>query len=209
MTTVIVGLYPGVHMGTRKPSVQPSRLAAEPPRNRMVRSAATLIRERGFHGVGMRQVVAHSKGPRGSLQRFFPGGKTQLASEALSLANSEYVADVENRLAAASDLAGAIAATVAPWRELLLDNDYALGCPFAATLVDSAANDALRDQIADSFEAWHSSLTDVLIKHGHPAATAADQAMVLIAALEGALILARAARSTEPLDAVQRAFSRQ
>jgi hypothetical protein len=51
-------------------------------------------------------------------------------------------------------------------------------------------------------------VTDVLIKYGHPAATAGDQATVLIAAIEGALILARAKHSTEPLDAVERAFSR-
>ncbi len=57
-----------------------------PARARMVRSAATLIRERGIHGTGLREVVAHSGGPRGSLGRFFPGGKTQLVTEAIDVA---------------------------------------------------------------------------------------------------------------------------
>jgi AcrR family transcriptional regulator len=173
----------------------------------MVRSAATLIRERGFHGVGMREIVAHAGGPRGSLQRYFPGGKAQLAGEALSLASSEYAADVEDGLADADDLDGAIDAIIAPWRRILLDYDYALGCPLAATVVDSVANDALREQIADFFDATQSMVADVLIKYGHPAANAGDQATLLIAALEGALILARAKRSTAPLDTVQRAFT--
>jgi AcrR family transcriptional regulator len=51
-----------------------------------VRNAATLIRERGVHGVRLREVVAHSGGPRGSLGRFFPGGKTQLVTEAVDVA---------------------------------------------------------------------------------------------------------------------------
>ncbi len=55
----------------------------------MVQSAATLIRERGIHGTGLREVVAHSGGPRGSLGRFFPGGKTQLVTEAIDVALGE------------------------------------------------------------------------------------------------------------------------
>ena len=59
-----------------------------PARALMVRSAATLIRERGIHGVGLREVVAHSGGPRGSLGRYFPGGKTQLMTEAIDIVSA-------------------------------------------------------------------------------------------------------------------------
>ncbi|MDP9284169.1 MAG: TetR/AcrR family transcriptional regulator, partial [Actinomycetota bacterium] len=55
----------------------------------MVRSAATLMRERGIHGVGLREIVTHSGGPRGSLGRYFPGGKTQLMTEAIDVVVAE------------------------------------------------------------------------------------------------------------------------
>src|SRR6185312_2010194 len=67
------------------PGVSGSRWRS-PARGRVVPSAATLVRERGIHGVGLREVVAHSGGPRGSLGRFFPGGKTQLITEAIDVA---------------------------------------------------------------------------------------------------------------------------
>jgi AcrR family transcriptional regulator len=67
----------------------------------MVRSAATLIRERGIHGTGLREVVAHSGGPRGSLGRFFPGGKTQLVTEAIDVALADLFDDLESRLSEA------------------------------------------------------------------------------------------------------------
>src|SRR3974390_1855070 len=53
------------------------------PRDRMVRSAAQLIRTKGVSGAGLREVVTEAEAPRGSLQHYFPDGKDQLVSEAL------------------------------------------------------------------------------------------------------------------------------
>ena len=94
-----------------------------------MRSAATLIRERGVHGVGLRQIVAHADGPRGSLQRYFPGGKTQLITEALNLAGAEVLADTESGLSEATTLADAIDAIFAPWRHVLVESNFTMGCP--------------------------------------------------------------------------------
>ncbi|MBD9736107.1 helix-turn-helix transcriptional regulator, partial [Streptomyces sp. H28] len=44
----------------------------------MVFSAAQLIRREGVGATGMREVAAHARAPRGSLQHYFPGGKEQL-----------------------------------------------------------------------------------------------------------------------------------
>jgi AcrR family transcriptional regulator len=59
----------------------------------MAHSAGVLVRERGVHGVGLREIVAHAGGPRGSLQRYFPGGKTQLIAEALDIGRGRAVND--------------------------------------------------------------------------------------------------------------------
>src|SRR5258708_21229216 len=79
-----------------------------PARDRIVRSAVELVRQRGVHGAGLRQIVAHADGPRGSLQRYFPDGKTQLISEALNLAAAEVLDDTESGLNGAANLADAI-----------------------------------------------------------------------------------------------------
>ena len=97
MTTVIAPKYT-VRMSARQ---ETSRTTGsdkqQPARDRIVRSAAELVRERGVHGVGLRQIVAHANGPRGSLQRYFPGGKTQLIIEALNLAGAEVLDATELR----------------------------------------------------------------------------------------------------------------
>jgi AcrR family transcriptional regulator len=178
-----------------------------PARARMVRSAATLIRERGIHGVGLREVVAHSGGPRGSLGRYFPGGKTQLITEAIDLVIAELSDEVDAALAQAKTFPDAIGVLVAPWRQLLVDHDFALGCPMAATVVDAADNDHLRVHVDELLTQWQASVADVYVKFGAPQSVADEQSTVLLAAIEGALIFARARRSTEPLDTVEHYFA--
>ena len=80
----------------------------------MVHSAGVLVRERGVHGVGLREIVAHAGGPRGSLQRYFPGGKTQLVTEALDIAGAALAAQTDAKLINARTLAEAIDAVIAP-----------------------------------------------------------------------------------------------
>ena len=188
------------------PGVSGSR-SRSPARARMVQSAATLMRERGIHGVGLREVVSHSHGPRGSLGRFFPGGKTQLMTEAIDVALADLFDELNRARTEAETFPDAIGMIVAPWRRLLVDHDFALGCPLAATVVDAADNEELRVHVSKLLARWQASVAEVYVNFGDPPAAADEQSTVLLAALEGALILARARRSTEPLKTVERYFA--
>ena len=137
----------------------------QPARDRIVRSAAALVRERGVHGVGLRQIVAHADGPRGSLQRYFPGGKTQLITEALKLAGAGAGRHRVRALEAATP-ADAIDAIFAPWRQVLVESNFTMGCPLAATVVDAGGEDRLRDEARALLEQWRDSIRDTLVKFG-------------------------------------------
>ena len=177
---------------------------SETARDRIVRSAAALIRERGVHGVGLRQIVTHAGGPRGSLQRYFPGGKAQLVTEALNLAGAEVLHDTESALIEAATLADGIDAIFAPWRQVLVESNFTMGCPIAATVIDASGDDRLRQEAHALLDQWRDAVQAALVKFGVNESTAQDDASVLLAALEGALILGRANQSTQPLDTVQR-----
>jgi AcrR family transcriptional regulator len=206
MTVVIGDRYNGAMQAKdERPDVVANRRRS-PARARMVSSAARLMRERGIHGVGLREVVTHSGGPRGSLGRFFPGGKTQLMTEAIDVSLAAVYVELDRTLADAETFSDAIGMIVAPWRRVLVDHDFVLGCPLTATIVDAADNDDLRVHVSKLLDRWQARVADVYVKFGDPPAVAAEHAMVLLAALEGALILARARRSIEPLDTVERFF---
>ncbi len=130
--------------------------------------------------------------------RFFPGGKTQLVTEAIDVALADVFGDFERTLGEAETFSEAIGAIVTPWRRLLVDHDFALGCPLAATICDAADNDTLRTHVSDSFAWWRVQVADAYTRFGPPQADAEAHATVLMAALEGALIVAAPNATSSP-----------
>jgi hypothetical protein len=129
-------------------------------------------------------------------------------TEAIDFALATIFAELDRTLTQAKTFPDAIAGIVAPWRHLLVEQEFALGCPLAATVVDTAAgNDDLRGHADELLAQWQAAVAGIYVKFGEAPARAAEQSTVLLAALEGALILARARRSTEPLDTVERYFA--
>lgn len=174
------------------------------PRARMVRSAARMIRERGVNGVGLRQIAADADGSRGSLQRFFPGGKTQVLLESLDVALDDFGTGTRLAFTDATDLSEAIHMIVESWRHVLVSSDYTSGCPLAALVVDVSAVDPLREAADGRFTRWRGAIAAIYRRFGWERDPAWEEAMLVIASIEGAALVARAARSTEPLDAVER-----
>jgi hypothetical protein len=151
-------------------------------------------------------------GPRG--HRRLPVGygalaaaQTQLIIEALRLAGAEVLDQTKSRLIEAATPAEAIDAIFAPWRQVLIESNFTMGCPFAATVVDASGDDRLRQEASALLDQWCDSIRAAFVEFGVQGSTAQDEASVLLAALEGALILSRAKQSTQPLDTVQRFFT--
>jgi AcrR family transcriptional regulator len=174
------------------------------PRERMVISAALLIRERGAQATAIADVLEHSGAPRGSAYHYFPGGRTQLLCEAIDYA-ADYIAakitDAESGLHALDVL-------VEYYRKQLLRSDYRAGCPVVAVTVeagDPAKPDqasAVIDRAAAAFTRWTGLIAQRLSSEGTSAEQAAELAMLITASIEGAIVVARASRDVKPLDLV-------
>ncbi len=170
----------------------------------MVASAALLIRERGAQSTAIADVLAHSGGaPRGSAYHYFPGGRAQLLSEAV-----DYVADfVADKLAKASNSLEMLDGLTRFYRKNLLETDYRAGCPVVAVAVESGEPDNANpviDRAAEAFTRWNDLIAARLMADGIAKDRADEMAVTTTAALEGAIVLARAARDTKPLDIVHR-----
>ncbi|MBK3626789.1 LmrA/YxaF family transcription factor [Streptomyces asoensis] len=178
------------------------------PRERMVFSAAQLIRRDGVGATGMREVAAHAGAPRGSLQHYFPGGKQQLVGEAVTWAGRYAGRRVARFLAELSKSgeptpAGLFAAMVAQWTDEYATAGFATGCPVAAATVDRAASgEAARRAAAAAFADWTAPVAGALTGMGVPAARAGSLATLMISSLEGAILIARAEQDARALTAV-------
>jgi AcrR family transcriptional regulator len=170
-------------------------------RDRMIRSAAVLFRQRGIEGTSFSDVLDHSGAPRGSIYHHFPGGKAQLAEEATRYAG-DYIA--AGLIAALDDGEPVVAIRrfTSFWLDLLREADFAAGCPVVAAAVEGDRTPGARSAAGAAFERWHELLATALERRGLPADRARSVASLTIAATEGAIVLARAQRTTEPLEDV-------
>jgi TetR/AcrR family transcriptional regulator, lmrAB and yxaGH operons repressor len=171
-------------------------------RQRMIRATARLMRRQGYAATGWRQVVADSATPWGSQAHHFPGGKEQLAAEAIALAGHRY----EQLLRAA--LGGSHPAeAVATWIELaaadLEASGWADGCPVATVTLETAHTSAVLGQACRAaLGSWRAVITEAIEARGIAGADALRLATLVLAGIEGGLLLARAYRNSEPLRAV-------
>lgn len=173
------------------------------PRERMVRAAAQLIRRQGVSGTGMREIVADADAPRGSLQHYFPEGKVQLVTEAVAMMGGVASRRAERALARLETRSPSalLDAVVEYWRRDLTREDFAAGCPLVATAADAAStSEPLREAVGRAFAQWQVPLTEGLAELGVPAARAPSLALLVLSALEGAIIIARIRHDLAPLD---------
>jgi AcrR family transcriptional regulator len=177
------------------------------PRERMVFSAAQLIRRNGVAATGMREVAAHAQAPRGSLQHYFPGGKDQLVNEAVQWAG-RYAGSRVDRFLAEMDPpspSGLFAAMVRQWTEEYQARGYGAGCPVAAAAVDCAdSTESTREAAAAAFADWNGPVARALAGMGVPAERAEALATLMISALEGAILIARSEQDVRALTTVAR-----
>ncbi|MGH3647332.1 MAG: TetR/AcrR family transcriptional regulator [Micromonosporaceae bacterium] len=168
-------------------------------KQRMLVSAVALLRERGAAGVTVDAVLARSGAPRGSVYHHFPGGRNQLILAAVRQAGDFITASIPEdgspRLV--------VERFADFWRQTLRDTDYLAGCPIVALAVDSRPDlpEAAR-LVGEIFNRWQQKLAELLMADGVPGERAGRLATLVVAAIEGAVILCRAQRDAAPLDDV-------
>ncbi|MBD0736121.1 TetR/AcrR family transcriptional regulator [Streptomyces sp. CBMA29] len=177
------------------------------PRERMVFSAAQLIRREGVGATGMREVAVHAGAPRGSLQHYFPDGKEQLVNEAVTWAGNYAARRVARFLAALPEPTpgGLFAAMVGQWTDEYAADGFDAGCPVAAAAVDCArATESTRMATAAAFAAWTAPVAAALTGMRVPEDRSVPLATLMISTLEGAILIARAERDARALTTAAR-----
>ncbi|KAA1417153.1 TetR/AcrR family transcriptional regulator [Nocardioides humilatus] len=162
-----------------------------------------LIQVHGYAGTGLNAVLEHSGAPRGSLYFHFPEGKEQLGERALSLAADHFEALIVGALEGAGPDQGIgeiIEQTLDGLAELLHASDYRIGCPVSVVALEMGSeSERLRSVCEQAYESWTAPLQRFLLARGHDEAWARTTASSTISLVEGALIVSRARRDTQPL----------
>lgn len=169
------------------------------PRERLITGAIALVRERGVAGTGITELLARSDTARRSVYQNFPGGKGQLIEESTRVAGQAMSAVIAD-LIKDGDPADTLAAFIAMWKDLLVASDFTAGCPVVAAALGGTEAPMAPAAAAEAFAGWEKLITEHL--EGAGVRAAASLATTAVCAIEGAIVVAQAARSVAPLDRV-------
>ena len=172
---------------------------------RIVRATASLLASNGYHGTGLNEVIRLSEAPKGSIYHYFPQGKPQMAAAAVAFIGEEVadaLAKAGRQAPHGRQLLQAMTATLRSW---LTRSQFQASCPVFSTAMSSGEELAVvRQACSAAFANWTQAIEQALQRDGLAAEQAASRACLAIAALEGAVVLARTRESLEPLEQIER-----
>ena len=170
-------------------------------RARMVAGAVGLLAEHGPPGASFGDVLELTGASRGSTYHHFPGGKKELYTAALDLASDRALTTIEEVRGQPAKVV--VERFVDMWRTLLAATELRLGCAVLAVAV-AGEDEQVVDHAGSIFRAWRERLASLLVDGGCPAARAPALAALTIAAMEGAVAIARAEDDLEPFELAAR-----
>jgi AcrR family transcriptional regulator len=181
---------------------------ARSTRESILTAAAELMRRKGYGAVGMKDIAEASGAPIGSLYHHFRGGKVQIVREALVNAGHAYALLIPSIADSYTDLGAAVEGLFAQAAEDMAATGFANMCPVASIAAEVADTvEELRETSAGVFTDWIDGGTAYFHGRGLDEMRARELTLALVGALEGAFVLARTLRSTEPLLAAGRALA--
>jgi len=168
---------------------------------RLAESMLELIQTSGYSGTGLNAVIEHAAAPKGSIYFHFPDGKEGLGVAAVELAAQQFGTLLAEAAHSAGGPAEAARAAIEALTAIVSDSDFRLGCPVSVvTLEMGAESERLRQACATAFESWIAPTTALLEAAGIDAGEARSLATVVVSTIEGAVIVSRALKSTQPLE---------
>ena len=165
-------------------------------RERMLEATIDLLRGWGLAGAGINDIVRESGAPKGSVYHHFPGGKLQIANEALVIYAARVRAFIAAALASRSAPADKVQALFEAFARRVEAGDFRRSCPVGTVCLDLGEDiESLRAVLADALAAWMQEIASH-IDFGRPERTRAYAGLVMTA-IEGAYVRCRVERSPQ------------
>ena len=168
-------------------------------RDEIIATTCELLEVQGYHATGLNRILQESGAPKGSLYHYFPEGKEGLAAAAIARSGAGIAANIERALAEGDDAAEAVTAFIRALAGHVAASGYRQGGPITAVALEAAStSERLRLACRDQYRGWQ-ALFAAKLRPGYGPARAERVAALIIAAIEGGIILARSERSPQPL----------
>ncbi len=166
----------------------------EQTRERILARSAQLFNRQGYFGASLADIMRETGLEKGGIYNHF-SSKEQLALEAFDYAYGLVTERVRQALAGKLNAIERLLAIVSVFRGMVENPPVAGGCPILNTAIEADdANEALRDRARGAMDDWRATICRIVNKgidrqEIRPGVDADDVASILIATLEGAIML--------------------
>ena len=169
-------------------------------RSQIIETTSQLLERQGYHATGLNQIVQESGAPKGSLYYYFPEGKEELTAEAIDRSAREFKNIIETELARYDDPAESLHQFMVALAEHVEASDCQGGAPVATVALETAGrSDRLTKACRAAYDGHRSAFAARLVAAGLTEARAVQLATLIVAAIEGGIILSRTQRTADPL----------
>ncbi len=172
---------------------------------KMIKAMAESLETVGYSGTGMNEIVKTTDSPKGSLYFHFPGGKEDLASQALKHTGEDMGGEFAELLKSAKSPTQGISKIFQVLEERILKSNFTKGCPISTTALETASeNNLVNKTCSIIFTSWTDNLALYLQYNKIQAKRARELSFSIISLWEGAVLLSKTNKSTEPLKAASK-----
>ncbi len=178
-------------------------------RAQLLKGTGRLLRTKGYAATGVSAIVKETGVPKGSVYHHFPGGKEELAAASVERSGQGIVGALEQLADRTGGPVEAMRAFCDYYIAQLHESDFRRGCPLATITLEVAADvDPVHEACAVAFDGIVDLFATRLRGAGLSRKRANESAELTVAAIEGALMLAKARRDTRAIEIVRDELSR-
>lgn len=169
-------------------------------REQIVETTSRLLEQQGYYATGLNQIVQESGAPKGSLYYYFPQGKEELTAEAIDRSAREFERIIETELARYDDPAETVYRFMLALAEHVQASDCRGGAPIATVALETAGHsERLTAACQQAYGRYQDAFAARFLASGFSEARSAQLATLIVAAIEGGIILSRTRRNAAPL----------
>ncbi|MEU5402243.1 TetR/AcrR family transcriptional regulator [Streptomyces sp. NPDC005963] len=187
-------------MNARESRPRPADRSEADTRRRIISATAGLLQQQGYESTSVKSIAAAAAASPSSVYHFFPGGKQQLAIEAMRHGAQEFADLLTEGLASSADPAEATASCALIIADSLKQSDWADGCPVAVTALETVGRvPGLQEAAIQALTHWQDLVAAKLEASGIAPSAARSLAGTVVSTLEGAELLSRVTADDTPL----------
>jgi TetR/AcrR family transcriptional repressor of lmrAB and yxaGH operons len=173
-----------------------------PTKDRLIRAAAHLFGNRGYHGVGLAEILAEAQAPKGSMYHHFPNGKSDLAMASATWASDQILLLIAASFEPSDSFVEGATNLCHKLADLFEITGKWCGCPISSTLFEGPDNAEFHRHAAHLFEGWITEVDYHAQRLGIAKDKSALAAQNFYILLQGGWQLARVRRDSDVIRAL-------